>query len=260
MKVLKHLPLVLAVLLATTVRAQLDVPLTDVSLAYPSLPPLTVQLGGTNRYILPTPFVLGGSFEKSALWICMDPLQTIFYNGSGQGPAAALHYQSQDPGLYDKWTPAAPGLDSIRLQRLADLFYVYAPTRNDSLIGGALALAVPEITNEFNANALTLSGGQFRAWGNTTPANAVVALAETMLARIKQADVAGKGNVKSLRFLIDGSYTNGSGTVPVQDLVGFIPVPEPSTYAIGTLALLVPLVGLRMRQRRHQASGPASAK
>lgn len=254
MKASKLLAVSVGLLLAGQVQAQLNIPLSDVALAYPGLPPLTVQLGGTSRYILPTPFVLGGTFENSALWICMDPLQTIFYNGSGGQPAgAALNYQSQDPGLYDKWAPAAPGLDSVRLQHLADLFYAYAPTRADSLIGGALQLAVPEITNEFTGNTLSLGNGQFLAWGSGSAAS-VIALAETMLGRLDDADVAGKGNVKSLKFLIDGSYTNQNGTVFVQDLVGFTPVPEPSTYALAAIAMLVPIVILRVRRQRAAAA------
>jgi PEP-CTERM motif-containing protein len=261
MKVSSLFLLSVGLVLASRAQAQLDVPLTNVALAYPGLPPLTIQLGGTNRYILPTPFVLsGGSLNQSALWICMDPLQTIFYNGSGQPAGSALNYASNNPGLYDKWTLLAPGLNSDRLQDLADLFTKYAPTQIDSLIGGALQLAVPEITNEFDGNAFSLANGQFQAFGGSNAsANAVIDLANTMLASLGDPNVKNHGNVASLRFLIDGWYTNGNGTVPVQDLVGFVPVPEPSTYAFAAVGLLIPLVGFRLRRRNTQAAASTSA-
>lgn len=237
-------------LLAPFARAQLSIPVADIALAYPAAPALTIQLGATTRAILPTPFVLAGSFDESALWICMDPLQTIFYNGSGQPAGSTALYGSEDPGLYDKWTPMAPGLNSDRLQDLADLFTAYAPTRSNLLLGTALALAVPEITNEFDQNTYNLASGQFKAFGGNATASAIIALANSMLASLHSPGVQGKGNVQSLRFLIDGYY----GTTPVQDLVGFVPVPEPSTYALFGVVLLAPAILLRARRRRPAAT------
>ncbi|HYP17228.1 MAG TPA: PEP-CTERM sorting domain-containing protein [Opitutus sp.] len=230
-------------------RAQIHVPLADASLAYPGAPGLTIQLGSTSRAILPTPFVLDGAFAESALWICMDPLQTMFVKTSGKPLSSELIYASDDPGLYDKWTPLAPGLSSQRLQDLADLFNAYAPTRSNLLFGTALQLAVPEITNEFDQHVYSLATGKFKAFGGSNAtANSIVALAESMLASLDTPGVRGRGNVQSLRFLIDGFY----GTTPVQDLVGFVPVPEPSTYAFFGVALLTPAFVLRYRRGRRE--------
>lgn len=238
-------------ILSLRAQAQIHLPLSDVSLAYPGVPALTIQLGGTNRAILPTPFVLEGAFSESALWICMDPLQTIFTQSSGQPLSSELIYDGEDPGLYDKWTPLAPGLNSDRLQDLADLFNAFTPTRSNLLIGAALQLAVPEITNEFDANAYSLFTGQFKAFsGTNSTAIAIVNLAESMLASLGTSGVQGKGNVDSLRFLTDGHY----GNTAVQDLVGFVPVPEPSTYAFFGVALLTPVIWLRLRRQRRIAS------
>ena len=256
MKASTLLSVSLGLLLSSHVSAQIHVPLSSVSLAYPSAPPTMIDLGGADRYILPTPFILSGSFNQSALWICMDPLKEIFYNQSGQPAGAFLNYTSHTAGAYIKWNPGAPGLNLARQQHLADLFKAYAPTRNDGLVGAALALAVPEITNEFDSNSFSVSSGQFRAWGNGG-ATAVLALTQTMLNRLGDADVAGKGNIKSLKFLTDGTYSNRSGTVPVQELVGFVPVPEPSTYALGAMAVLLPVMAFRIRRQRAATSLPS---
>jgi hypothetical protein len=255
MKASTLLTVSLGILLSSHVSAQIHVPLSSVSLAYPSAPPTMIDLGGSDRYILPTPFVLSGSFNQSALWICMDPLKEIFYNQSGEPAGAFLNYTSKTPGAYIKWNPGAPGLNLARQQHLADLFKAYTPTRTDGLIGAALALAVPEITNEFDGNNFSLSSGQFRAWGDSGAAS-VLTLAQTMLNRLGDADVAGKGDLKSLKFLTDGTYTNRNGTVPVQELVGFVPVPEPSTYALGAMAVLLPVIAFRVRRQRAATSLP----
>lgn len=249
----------LALLPASSGRAQLDLPVADVSLANPSAPPLTVQLGSTSRYILPTPFVLTGTLEleRSQLWICMDPLQTIFYEHSGEPAGSAMHYAGTDPAGYDRWTALAPGLNSARLQNLADLFRAYAPTHTNGLIASALQLAVPEITNEFTGNAFSLTTGKFRASGGSAAANSVIALAQNMLAALSTPGVQNQGDVRSLRFLIDGTYTNRQGgTVPVQDLVGFVPVPEPATYAVAGGGLLLLFVGRRLVRRRSAVVPP----
>lgn len=245
------LVLALSLFLAAPASAQLYVPLSDISLAYPSVPAITIKLGSTSRTILPTPFVIDAPFDRSALWICMDPLQTIFVDTSGQPAGSAMIYGSDDPGLYDKWTPLAPGLAPDRLQDLADLFTAYAPTRDNLLLGAALQLAVPEITNEFDSHAYDLFSGKFQAFTNSNPiANSIVALAQSMLASLNTPSIQGRGNVDGLRFLIDGYY----GQTPVQDLVGFVPVPEPSTYALFGIALVTPAIVLRLRHRRRQSA------
>src|SRR4051812_48534974 len=64
-------------------RAQLQISLTNVGLAYPSISAVTIQLGGTTRSGLPTPFIIpAGVVPDSLLWFCIDPLQTIYYSGS----------------------------------------------------------------------------------------------------------------------------------------------------------------------------------
>ncbi len=248
--------------LATSAHAQIHIPVADVSLAFPSSPTIKVQLGSTERSINPSPFIIGGAYDESALWLCMDPLQTMFTNTSGLPPAAMLKFGSDDPANYDKWTPSAPGLSAARLQNLADLFHAYAPTRTDSLVAAALQLAVPEITNEFNSYSFNLSSGKFKAWSTKIAGNAVVTLAQEMLARLDDVDVAGFGDVSALRFLIDGSYQDKKGKTYVQDLVGYVPsftpIPEPSTYALFGIGVLVPVIALRLR-RRVKATSDAIA-
>lgn len=257
MKTPRSILLGLALLTTVAAHAQLNLPVADVTLANPSAPPLTVRLGQTSRYILPTPFVLHGSpaLGRSALWVCMDPLQTIFYRQSGEPAGAQLQYGSTNPLQYDRWTPLAPGLDAARLQNLADLFQAYLPAHPSGLIASALQLAVPEITNEFDLYSFSLTTGMFRASGTTTAANSVIALAQSMLASLHDPGVRGRGSIRSLRFLIDGSYTRRANTVPVQDLVGFVPVPEPSTYAAGAAGLLLLLMAARARRRTAAWSG-----
>lgn len=257
MKTPRCLLVALALAAASSAQAQLSIPVANVSLANPSAPALTVRLGSTSRYILPTPFTLQGSpeLERSALWICMDPLQNLYYRHSGLPAAAEIQYASDDPAQYDRWNPLAPGLNSARLQNLADLFTAYTPTRANGLLASALQLVVPEITNEFTGNTFSLTTGQFRASGSTAAANAVINLAQGILAALDDPGVQGRGDTRSLRFLIDGTYRRQS-TEPMQDLVGFVPVPEPSTYAAGAVGLLILLVSARAARR--PATDPAT--
>src|ERR1051325_5479654 len=114
---------VLALASAAVCRAQLEIPLSNVTLAYPSISAVTIQLGGTTRTGLPTPFIIpAGVVPYSLLWFCMDPLQTIYYSGSGEPIGSKLKYASTNPSDFDKWTPSAPGLNAARIQDLADLF------------------------------------------------------------------------------------------------------------------------------------------
>lgn len=231
---------------ALTAHAQLNIPLSDVGLAYPAIPAVTLQLGATSRTVLPTPFVLHGVVPSSLLWFCMDPLQTIYYSGSGQPAGSSLNYASTNPADFDKWTPAAPGLSAARRQNLADLFAAFAPTQTNQTTGGALQIAVWEIVNEFDGNSFNLSSGQMMVSGNAT----LILAAQNMLNSLYTAGVQNRGDVHFLDYLIDGSFTpNRSSTVLVQDLVGYTPVPEPSTYGLGAAGLLMVIVGLKRRRK-----------
>lgn len=243
----KKFLLPVAIFAACSVHAQLNISLKDVDLAFPSLSAVTIQLGGTSRTALPTPFALDGLVSDSLLWFCMDPLQTIFYSGSNKPPGSKLGYASDDPSDFDKWTPLAPGLSNARLQNLADLFRAFAPTTTNQLVGGALQIALWEIVNEFDANPFSLAGGQMRVTGNTM----LVVAAQSMLDSLDDFGVRDSGNTATLDFLIDGTYRTGPGdTVFVQDLVGYNPpVPESGSFAFGVGALLLLLIGWKLRQR-----------
>ncbi|MCR6655651.1 MAG: PEP-CTERM sorting domain-containing protein [Opitutus sp.] len=249
--------------LALPAQAQIHIPVADISLAFPSSPTVNVQLGSTPRSIIPSPFVIGGAYDESALWFCMDPLQTMFTKTSGLPSGATLKFGSDNPANYDKWTASAPGLSAARLQNLADLFHAYAPSRTDALVGAALQLVVPELTNELNGYSFSLLSGKFKAWSSKTAGNAVITLAQEMIDRLDDADVAGFGDVSALRFLIDGKYETRKGKTYVQDLVGYVPnftpIPEPSTYALFGLGVLVPVIALRLRRRAKENSGALAA-
>jgi hypothetical protein len=234
---------------AVVARAQLDIPLSNVTLAYPSISAVTIQLGGTTRAGLPTPFIIpAGVVPYSLLWFCMDPLQTIYYSGSGRPAGSELKYASTNPSDFDKWTPAAPGLNAARIQDLADLFTAYAPTRTNQLIGGALQIAVWEVVNEFDGNSFNLSTGQMRVSGNAT----LIATAQSMLDSLSNPAVQNHGNVTELDYLIDGTYKPAShDTVLVQDLVGFDAVPEPGSFAVAGASILLSLVGWKLRTQKR---------
>lgn len=239
-----------ALLLAAPARAQLNIPLVDVGLAYPSISAVTIQLGGTNRTGLPTPFVIDGLVSDSLLWFCLDPLQTIYYRGSGKPAGSSLRYASDNPLDFDKWTPLAPGLSAARLQNLADLFKAFAPTTTNQLRGGALQIAIWEIVSEFDATPFSLTAGQMRTSGNAT----LIATAQAMLDSLDDVGVRNFGNTANLDFLIDGTFRSSSGgtTVLVQDLVGYsTPVPESGSFAFGAVALLLPAVWLKARRARR---------
>lgn len=234
--------------------AQLHIQLKDVDLAYPSISAVNIHLGGITRAGLPTPFVIDGLVSDSLLWFCMDPLQTIYYSGSGLPPGSKLRYESEDPLAFDKWTPLAPGLSNARRQNLADLFHAFAPSATSAVAGGALQIAIWEIVNEFNSTPFNLATGQMRA----SSANATMILtAQSMLDSLDDFGVQNLGNMASLDFLVDGSYSTGPGsTVLVQDLVGYgspafgaTPVPESGSFAIGIGGLFLSLVGWKLRRR-----------
>jgi len=200
---------------------------------------------------LPTPFIISDNLVPySLLWFCIDPLQTIYYSGSGEPIGSKLKYASTNPSDFDKWTPAAPGLSAERVQDLADLFSAYAPTRTNQLLGGALQLAIWEIVNEFDGNAFSLSSGQMRVSGNAT----LVTTAQNMLDSLSTAAVHNHGNTAFVDFLIDGTYKPANrDTILVQDLIGYTPVPESSSFAVGVSVLLLPLVFWKVRARKTAA-------
>ena len=252
MKTAKTLCIVAGLLLGASAYAQLDVPVSSVSLQYPGIPAVTISPGGNVENVLPTPFLLSGLENESKAWFCMDPLQRIYYNASGLPAGSQIHYASFNPSDFDKWTPLAPGLTSARVQDLADLFTTYWPSFNNQLIGGGLQIAVWEITNEFDGNPYNLSTGQFLGYNNA----AFVNEAQFMLDSLSLASIHGQGNVASLSFLIDGTTSiNGTPTF-VQDLVGFNPVPEPFSYGFaGAVGLGLIVAWRRRRSRRSSASG-----
>lgn len=243
-----------ALLFGATARAQVQIPLADVSLAYPSISAVTVQLGGTTRTGLPTPFIISDNLVPySLLWFCIDPLQTIYYNGSGEPAGSKLKYASTNPSDFDKWTPAAPGLTAERIQDLADLFTAYAPTRTNQLMGGALQIAIWEIVNEFDGNSFNLASGQMRVSGDAV----LIAAAQNMLNSLSTPGIHNHGNTTYVDYLIDGTYKPVShDAVLVQDLIGFtLPVPESSSFALGAVALLLPLMIWKVRGRKSKMLG-----
>ena len=253
MKILQVRLIALCLLAGASARAQLNVPVASVGLEYPGISAVTISTGGSAENVLPTPFLLSGLVTQSKAWFCMDPLQRIYYDGSGLPAGSQLNYASTNPSDFDKWTPAAPGLTPARVQDLADLFTAYWPSFNNELIGGALQLAVWEITNEFNGNPFDLSGGQFLGYNNT----ALVNEAQLMLNSLSTVAVQGRGNIAGLSFLIDGTTSIDGTTTFVQDLVGFTPVPEPSTYGIAACIGLGAIVALRRRAERVRMAAMA---
>lgn len=249
-----------ALLFGSLARAQL-VPVADITLAYPSISSVNISLGGTNRSGLPTPFIIapGSTPVDSLMWFCLDPLQTIYTNGS-LPPGSVLDYDTSNPTAFNKWNPSAPGLSAARRQNLADLFTAYVPVLNNQLLGGALQIAIWEVVNEFNGNGFNLTNGQMRVSGGAEDA-AVIQAAQNMLSSLGNVGVAGMGNTLYLSYFIDGTYTNNNcDVVLVQDLLGWSPpgltppIPEPSTYGIAAVGLLLPLLLRRLRNRKSKTA------
>ena len=241
----------LGLLLGSVARAQIDVPVSTVSLEFPGVTSVTLTIGGSSETVLPTPFLIAGMESHSRSWLCMDPLQRIYTNQSGLG-ATVIHYASTNPTDFDLWNPSSPGLTVARVQNLADLFQAHSPLlADDALTSGALQLAVWEIANEFSGNPFDLTTGAFTASNNS----AMITLAQSFLDSLNTVGVQGRGNVAGLSFLIDGTLNPG-GTL-VQDLVGWdpttvaiTPVPEPSTYGIAAALGLAGVAALRRRRSR----------
>ena len=117
-----------------------------------------------------------------------------------------------------------------------------------------MTLAIWEIVNEFDANPFNLSSGQMTVSGDAT----LLFTAQAMLDSLDDAGVQGRGNSAFLSYLIDGSYQPASGgTVLMQDLVGYTPVPEADTFAIGVAALLFPMIWFKVRRRKQVAGRSA---
>lgn len=251
----KLILLSVSLLFAGSARAQLNIPLADIDLAYPSIPGVTIQLGATTRTGLPTPFAIDNLVSDSLLWFCMDPLQTIYYSGSGKPVGSNLNYASSNPLNFDKWTPLAPGLSNARIQNLADLFRAFPPTTTNQLISGAMQIAIWEIVNEFDGNPFNLTNGQMRVSGNA----ALVSTAQGILDSLDDVGVMNFGNSSYLDYLIDGTYRSSPTAIAVlvQDLVGYVPpefsttpVPESGTFALGAVGLLLPMIWLKLRRSR----------
>jgi len=263
MKKSKFLLVSSALLFASFARAQLNIPVADIHLAYPSISSVDIELGTTTRNgVIPTPFTISYALvEDSLYWFCLDPLQTIYYAGSGLPAGSKLHYDSSNPSHFDKWTSGAPGLNATRIQDLADLFTAYAPVINNQLLAGALQVAIWEIANEFDGYGYNVGSGKMEVHANNAADNALITAAQNMLNSLNTAPIQNHGDINRLAYLIDGSYTaNNCDFVKVQDLLGWTPpefappIPESGSFAAGAMAVLLPLAWWRVRGRKAKVA------
>jgi hypothetical protein len=254
-----------ALLFASFARAQLNIPVADITLAYPSISSVDLELGTTNHNgVRPTPFLINNALvEDSLVWFCLDPLQVIYIASSGLPNGSKLHYASDDPSDFNKWNSGAPGLNATRIQDLADLFTAYMPATlagNQTLIG-ALQVAVWEIVNEFDGYGYHVGSGKMEVHANNAADNALITAAQNMLNSINTAPVQNLGDITRLSYLIDGTYTDKNcDVVKVQDLLGWTPpeftppIPESGSFALGAVAILLPLALWRVRSRKSKTA------
>ncbi len=290
MSTFKSIALTSLLLLAAKVQAQINIPVANVTLDIPLGSAYTVDfnLGGNTRtgvYVDPfkisVPGITGAGatpaekaiIASTALWFCMDPLQTIKYAGSGV--SGDLVYQSTNPANFNKYTEATVaqinnggGLNATEIADIGKLFaqnYVAASatTATGLLNAAALQIAIWEVVNESNNASAAVSGyhltgvsaGNFSITsGNAT----LIATAQTMLTNIASALPLSSG---TLDYLIDGTYSSYNSTtcttttVLVQDLVGWAPpIPESANFATGAFGLLGLAVIAKLRSRKAKVS------
>lgn len=286
MNLLRPIALLSLLLVTMEARAQINIPVIDVSLDYAtgnSTYNVTLNLGGTSRGVYVDPFKIAtttaitgplattaeiAAIKDTALWFCMDPLQTIAYGNSGGN----LVYQSikgTDFNVYTDKTVAQAldpnvkgGLNTTEIADLKKLFTAnYVLASKDSLTAAALQIAIWEVVNEsstadpatkYKLVANQWSGaGQFSITGYNS--QTLIDKAQGMLTALATYNAPFTG---ALDFLVDGTYTSSGNCVVVQDLVGWDPppIPESSNFAIGALGLLSVGVIAKLRSRKISAS------
>lgn len=278
-------------LVAAKVNAQISIPVANISLDYSlsSTYAVTLSLGGTTRSVYVDPFKISttpgtisgplatpaelAAIKDTALWFCMDPLQTIQYNNSGAPAGSTLVYQSITGTDFNKYTDNTVakaldptykgGLNNYEISALKKLFTNnYVAASSSSLTAAALQIAIWEVVNESNdatkASSYNLTGsskGNFFISGYNS--QTLIDTAQGMLNALSNPVVF----TGSLDFLIDGTFTTGTGanctTVIVQDLVGWDPpgvIPESSNFAYGALGLLSLATLAKLRSRRAKVA------
>lgn len=282
MNTLKITALFVLLFIAEKTQAQITIPVADVSLKFASsssnsvkitLSGLTLAEGSTySRNVLADPFkilpagitvvsnanVTTGltptEIASSALWFCLDPLQTIVLSpGSGN-----LVYQSDNPDNFNVWnanssTSGGGGITAYEKTALENLFkryFVAAAADNTGFTAAALQIAVWEVVNEKSPTGTagvtpySVFTGNFTASNLSGTASTLLSMANSMLTNRETAVVTSVG---TLDFLIDGKYN----TTLIQDMVGWEkPIPESSNFAVGALGLLAVGVVVRLRNRK----------
>lgn len=283
MSTFKSIALTSVLLLAAKVQAQISIPVSDVTLAFaPSnLYRINLKLdgialfdptNGNTRTAIADPFKIASdpshitgisdaTIRSTALWFCLDPLQTIFYSGHGSGD---LNYRSgnsaqfnvfSDNGISNTQLNKGGGLTAGEATDIANLFarnFVAALSSN--LMASALQIAIWEVVNEnspgFSTHSYNLSSGNFSVTNTSTTASNLIWTAQNMLNTRTSAPVTSSG---SLDFLIDGTYNATCPTILIQDMVGWeAPIPESSNFAVGALGLLGAAVVLKLRTRKSK--------
>ena len=295
MNLLKPLALSTLLLVTAEIQAQISIPVSNLTLDYSlsSTYAVTLNLGWTSRSVYVDPFKIAltpgtisgplattgelAAIQSTALWFCMDPLQTIQYAGSGAPAGSTLVYQSINGADFNKYTdntvakaqnPSSynGGLNSYEITALQKLFSAnYAAASTSSLQAAALQIAIWEVVNESNtgsaAASYNLTGtnkGNF--YISSYNSSTLINTAQGMLNALSNP-IAFTG---ALDFLIDGTYTTGSGanctTVVVQDLIGWAPpgpIPESANFAYGALGLIG--VGMIAKWRSRKSKSPSLA-